>query len=526
MSRILISLTFLLFSNIVYSQEASIFISHESAFFYERELYNTKNKNHTAFKPVLFSEINYKKVDSSLKISNKRSFFNKIVNENLFETQNKELNFIINPIFSSLPAQNTSNSQAVSLFEGGLSLAANYKNKLSLQTNFSVNAHTLPSFYEKNLSIIPHYGKNFDTKDKTYYYALFNARLSYSPSKYFNLQTGYGKNFIGDGYRSLFLSQNANSYPFFKATATFWKLKYQLIHASLKHIEDYNSRIDLPNKWSVIHYISLNLGKRLSLGLFETIISNPKDSIAQRGFEVNYLNPLIFFRPMEYTIGSPDNVILGFSLKLRLFENLHLYSQIVVDEFDFTQLKKLNGYWANKFGIQVGFKSFNAFKINDLFLQGEVNIVRPYTYSHGYPILNYGHFYEPMAHPYGGNFYEAVGIINYSFKKRFSVKLKSIYTLIGTDENEIYSVGQNIFRSYARHENQYNNETAQGLKTNILFNELSASYLINPKWNMEGILQITNYYIQNSVSTETFNIISLGIRSNIFPKVNSNIKID
>ena len=42
------------------------------------------------------------------------------------------------------------------------------------------------------------------------------GRISYSPHKYFNFQLGYDKNFIGNGYRSLFLSDWGNSYLFAK----------------------------------------------------------------------------------------------------------------------------------------------------------------------------------------------------------------------------------------------------------------------------------------------------------------------
>ena len=45
------------------------------------------------------------------------------------------------------------------------------------------------------------------------------ANITFTPDDNFAFQLGYGKNFIGDGYRSLFLSDNANSYPYLKITA-------------------------------------------------------------------------------------------------------------------------------------------------------------------------------------------------------------------------------------------------------------------------------------------------------------------
>ena len=44
------------------------------------------------------------------------------------------------------------------------------------------------------------------------------------------------------------------------------------------------------------HYLSWNVSKRFNLGLFESVLwTNTND----RGFDVNYLNPLYFFVPLN-----------------------------------------------------------------------------------------------------------------------------------------------------------------------------------------------------------------------------------
>ena len=40
--------------------------------------------------------------------------------------------------------------------------------------------------------------------------------IAYRPNKIFTFLGGYGKNFFGEGYRSLLLSDNASNYPFLK----------------------------------------------------------------------------------------------------------------------------------------------------------------------------------------------------------------------------------------------------------------------------------------------------------------------
>ena len=39
-------------------------------------------------------------------------------------------------------------------------------------------------------------------------YAMANGHVSFQTSKHFNFQFGHGKHFIGDGYRSMLLSDN------------------------------------------------------------------------------------------------------------------------------------------------------------------------------------------------------------------------------------------------------------------------------------------------------------------------------
>ena len=62
-----------------------------------------------------------------------------------------------------------------------------------------------------------------DFKTDAYDFPMAEANLSVTPNKFFNLNLGYGRNFIGDGYRSLLMSDGASPYPFFKLNTTFGK---------------------------------------------------------------------------------------------------------------------------------------------------------------------------------------------------------------------------------------------------------------------------------------------------------------
>src|SRR6202000_3428748 len=130
--------------------------------------------------------------------------------------------------------------------------------------------------------------------------------------------------------------------------------------------------------------LSLNATKWLNLGFFESVIFGRTNN-----YELSYLDPVIFSRAIERFNGSPDNELLGFNFKIVTLKHLQFYGQFLLDEFTSKQFFSGDGYWANKYWIHLGGKYFDAFTIKNLDLQAELNIVRPYTYSHDDTVANY-----------------------------------------------------------------------------------------------------------------------------------------
>ena len=82
-----------------------------------------------------------------------------------------------------------------------------------------------------------------------------------------------------------------------------------------------------------------------------------------------------------------------------------------------------------------------------MFLQAEINTVRPYTFAHKDPILNYGNYSESLSHAWGANFWEALLIGNYKFD-RWTTSAKVILGQKGFDDSETLSYGGDIYKSY------------------------------------------------------------------------------
>jgi hypothetical protein len=212
-----------------------------------------------------------------------------------------------------------------------------------------------------------------------------------------------------------------------------------------------------------------------------------------RTFDVNYLNPIIFYRPQEYSVGSADNSMMGLNISGTLFNRFKIYAQVVADEFFLKEIRARRGWWANKQGWQFGGKYINAFNIKGLSMQMEYNEVRPYTYTHGSVQQSYSHFGQALAHPFGANFKEYVGFLNYR-KGRFALQLQGLSARIGMDTLGS-NLGQNIFLSYTTRPFEYGHKTVQGNKTQMLQSDIKITYYIIPQMNLRMELG----YIQRSM---------------------------
>ncbi len=374
--------------------------------------------------------------------------------------------------------------------------------RLDINSNFSASFTGIggqvsyPGFTDTIVSkykIIPGMGKAYGNNG-IYTFTNFTGNISYSPIKNLNFMVAKDKIFIGDGYRSLLLSDVATSYPFIKTTINIWHLQYSFWYSFMQDVYQPNGiRKHALNRYGTFHYLSWNVTKNFNFSFFETEIFQGSDSIRHRGYDPHYLNPLIFYRPVEYSLGSGDNALIGFNTSVKFANHFKLYGQLILDEFNFQYIKQQNGWWANKQGFQIGGKYVNAFGIKNLSLQTEFNWVRPYTYSHASEQQNYSQYNQPLAHPFGANFYETLGFFSYKHKS-WQIDLKGMYTVVGRDTTNIVKTdaGQNIFLSYDLHKSDFGNHITQGIKYNVMQAEFKFTYFLIRGLNLRieaGLIQ-------------------------------------
>src|SRR5690554_3788706 len=340
------------------------------------------------------------------------------------------------------------------------------------------------------------------------------ANLSYTVNDYLNVTLAYDKNFIGDGYRSMLLSDISSNYTSLKLTGKLGNVHYMSMWSYLldplapQLIQDRTR-----GKWGAFQYLDWNVNNRLSIGLFQSVIWANRTEAGLRGFEPAYLNPIVFLRPIESSDpGSPDKMHLGLNSKYKVFDNLAVYGQFLLGEFTAKEFFANNGYMHNKWGAQIGVRGFDVFGVRNLNFLGEYNLARPYTYSHFDPISNYSHFSQPLAHPLGANFKELVGIVNYSYQK-FDISLQANYSRYGLDPDADSNLGKDIYKSYKDFEHVYGNYIAQGIKTDLGYLDGKVSYLLNPKYNLRLEMNATIRQERNELGRYSSGQFTLGLRS-------------
>ncbi|MCB9034012.1 MAG: hypothetical protein H6553_09255 [Chitinophagales bacterium] len=352
---------------------------------------------------------------------------------------------------------------------------------------------------------------------------MMSGYLSFSPNKYFNLQVGNDKQFWGEGYRSFFLSDNASNYPYFRMSTQFWRIKYVYLLNVMRYGEADIFNIDnnpsnFKTKYGSYHYLSVDVAKWMQFGFFEGVTWYHADSNRTRGLEWNYLNPLLFIRPIEFGLGSPDNVILGFNFNFRPNPKNNLYIQVVLDDMDVAKARRGRGFYRTKVAAQFGYKALDIFKVKHLDVITEFNVVRPFVFAHKTPAQNYTNFNQSLTHPLGANFYEAILKINY-WNKHWIASAQLQYAKQGLDALYQHN-GSNIFVTdylIASDLNAaYNNNFLQGIKTNLIALNVKGGYLINPKLNMSIQANINYRQHKNDVFKSQQTYFGLSFATDLF----------
>lgn len=384
--------------------------------------------------------------------------------------------------------------------------------------NYNQNEFRLASL---RLPGMPGEGLTKEFKQNAYATDFFTARayITFQATKNIQIQFGHDKNFIGNGFRSMILSDNAAPSLFLKINTHIGKFQYQNLFTQLIYTGLLPNSQIYPKKYMSMHHLSLNVSKSLNIGISESIVFE-RDSTNGGSFDLNYLNPVIFYRSIESFQGSGDNAFIGLDFKWNFAKHFSVYGQLMLDEFIAKEIFKPTGYWANKYGTQAGIKYIDAFGISNLDLQSEINSARPYTYSH-FSGSNYTQYNQALAHPLGANFIEWSNIIRWQPLKKLNVVAHIIYAKFGEDAAPSDNWGQNIQKDYdfrsrkIRFNDDYGNTTGQGRATQTMIYDIRTSYQLKHNFFLELHFLHRDYKSADTKLNYVTSIKSFGIRWNI-----------
>lgn len=193
-------------------------------------------------------------------------------------------------------------------------------------------------------------------------------------------QLGYGRS------GKLILSDNVRPFGslWFKITGQWFTYSY--LHGALssqKQVEKFlvAQRLDFtPSSW-------------LDVAISEMVI------YTRRGFDLNYLSPLQYYRSISHNLGNEDedNSLIVLDTRVRPTDGMQLYGSWLIDDFSFGYLFK--NYGGNKFAFLAGCN----IAIPDWSIWTEYVAIYPWVYSHRSLLNDYTHNRRILGHSAGPN---------------------------------------------------------------------------------------------------------------------------
>lgn len=272
--------------------------------------------------------------------------------------------------------------------------------------------------YSSQNAVIPGAGRTKDFKEGAFDYGYAIGNIVYKATNWLTIIAGNNQQFIGDGYRSLLLSDNSYSSPYYRFIFNInqkWSFNYlrskhlNLIRKPISStVESYYD----PKSYAV-NYVSYQATPALSISIFEGSQFARGDSLNSKR-----ANPL-FYNPAPVVSGlilSESNVfsVYGLNVGYTFKERTRFYTQLTTN----------STFKAG--GFQLGVRLSEPLKVNNLFVQIEGNYVGKTLYQSSNPQLNYSHYNLPLAHTKGQGLLEFILRSNYEWN-RIYVDVKAIY---------------------------------------------------------------------------------------------------
>lgn len=422
---------------------------------------------------------------------------------------------VVNPVVYTEAIKETDVEKMDYINTRGIEARGRILNKIGFYTMLADDQERPASYvhnFERKFRAYPgmtYYGYNKESGN----YDFFMAR-GYIDASFFqehlNVTFGYDNNFSGSGIRSLLISDFSPPATFLRLRAHWNRFSYQSLFLQLTaDFPNFSGDHRLKQKYAAIHQLNYQPVYWLNIGLFESSIFGSTDQL-----KATDLIPIIGYQTLARSLGTNQKTSLGLSFKAVALRHIQVYGQAYFDELKVSELNN-KGWWGNQFGIQLGGKYFDAFTISNLDLQGEFNMVRPFTYGSQTKDVDYTHYNQPLAHPYGAGFAEIIGKIRYQPLKKLYLTAKGIYSLRGDEAGKNNTNGINPLINQDLRLDDYGYGWMPGVNRKALYLNFNAAFEIRPNIFFEA--GISHWQWKNTPDNRSTNLYG-GLRWNISRK--------
>ena len=271
------------------------------------------------------------------------------------------------------------------------------------------------------------------------YFDEASAFLAYE-NDFSKLKIGNDRKVIGHGAEKVLLSDNAPRMDYVGFDLKYKSLEFSFFHGKLLGtrtiIDDeiQGSFSTVTDKYLSYHRLGLNISKHFNFAVGEMII------YSNRNIDFSYLNPFNFYKSAEHANQDRDNTFLFFDFQNNSFENLKLYSTIIIDDIDFGKFG--SGWYGNQSLISVGAYSTQLYGIFPIDLEFQYIKIDPYVFTHRIFDNNFTNSDFSLGTPLQPN--SSSTIINLYYRPHHRVNIKAGFSYTSHGANDIDSFGNTV----------------------------------------------------------------------------------
>tara|TARA_R110002050_G_scaffold87066_3_gene184623 strand:+ start:14587 stop:16086 length:1500 start_codon:yes stop_codon:yes gene_type:complete len=454
-----------------------------------RQLYESDSIIHLSFKPLLLDKSGYDTLISRTNSRFTQKKYNswasrKLFRENLAVLKAEDFYMSIDVVMNLEGGKDLSNTTGKTLSTNtrGVLIQGNITDKIYFRTDFYETQSYFPTYMDSMIAssgVVPGQGKAKSFKTGGYDYPMVTGIVNFQATKNVNVQFGQDKMFIGNGYRSLLLSDNAAPFLFLQAGVNLFenKLNYHTNWASLQTLNKVHGPSggdDLfAKKQANFNYLSFKPNAKFEVGLFEGVMwERWNEYTGSQNFDPVFLNPVPFLTTAIKSNDTLVNSLIGFNLFYKPLIHTAFYGQFT------------HGVQGGGSGFQMGTKLFDVLGVEGLNFQLEYNHVGEGVYGTKNNYTDYFQFNQPLAVQQMENFSEVIFIGNYRFK-RVLVHFKAALANVNND-----AIGTASINNY----------------------DANVGYLFNPITNL--MVNMGVRYRDHSITGNT-NWVYFGVKTNL-----------